>query len=308
MESRVTAPPDGLVRAVEERYALGPITVRERLEGGYANDVFLVDSATGPLVLRIEHPPIDVASIAWEHRLVARLARELPEVPAPLGAADGTTFFHSERFAVWLLPFVAGTPAERADARHREAAARLLARLHATGAKLTVAKRPGHPRLADLPFPPVGALPAEIEPLRGVLARGREEAVELVSEIARTRSLVTGVVHGDFFRGNILKSRRRVTALLDWEEATVDWLTFELANGVWEFCKRYGDDDLDRDAAADFVAAYRDEGGVAAAEDDDLLVPFIRVKRTLEVLRAPTDRHVDWDYQLHNLRAAENLG
>jgi hypothetical protein len=37
-------------------------------------------------------------------------------------------------------------------------------------------------------------------------------------------------------------------------------------------------------------------------------VPLLQVKRILEVLRAPTDRHPRWDYQLANLRAYQLLG
>jgi hypothetical protein len=36
-------------------------------------------------------------------------------------------------------------------------------------------------------------------------------------------------------------------------------------------------------------------------------VPLIRVKRILEVLRAPTDREPRWDHQRHNLRSLEPL-
>lgn len=51
-----------------------------------------------------------------------------------------------------------------------------------------------------------------------------------------------------------------------------------------------------------------DGGGRAAGDDDDLLVPLIRAKRILEVLRAPTDRQPRWDLQLANLEAYQALG
>lgn len=73
---------------------------------------------------------------------------------------------------------------------------------------------------------------------------------------------------------------------------------WDLAAGVWEFA---------RDDPAPFLATYREAGGTVPAEEDALLHPLIGVKRILEVLRAPTDRHVDWAYQLRNLEAAERL-
>jgi hypothetical protein len=39
------------------------------------------------------------------------------------------------------------------------------------------------------------------------------------------------------------------------------------------------------------------------SDEDDLIVPLIRARRILEVLRAPTDRHPRWDLQQANLRA-----
>jgi Ser/Thr protein kinase RdoA (MazF antagonist) len=116
-----------------------------------------------------------------------------------------------------------------------------------------------------------------------------------------------GLVHGDITRGNVLVADDRAIGLVDWEETTVDWQAYDLANGVWEFCERPGDD-FDRAAGHRFVAAYRDAGGTVLAAEDDLLVPLIRVRRIVEVLRARADRHADWDYHRHNLRAFANLG
>jgi hypothetical protein len=58
----------------------------------------------------------------------------------------------------------------------------------------------------------------------------------------------------------------------------------------------------------DFLHAYRAASGRVPPEEDDLIVPLLQVKRILEVLRAPTDRHPRWDYQLANLRAYQLLG
>jgi hypothetical protein len=39
----------------------------------------------------------------------------------------------------------------------------------------------------------------------------------------------------------------------------------------------------------------------------DVLLPLVRVKRILEVLRAPTDRDPRWEHQRRNLRSLANL-
>jgi hypothetical protein len=56
-----------------------------------------------------------------------------------------------------------------------------------------------------------------------------------------------------------------------------------------------------------FIDGYRSAGGIAPPRDDELLVPLVRVKRILEVLRAPTDRHPRWEHQRRNLRSLQNL-
>jgi hypothetical protein len=42
-------------------------------------------------------------------------------------------------------------------------------------------------------------------------------------------------------------------------------------------------------------------------DEEDLLLPLMRVKRTLEVRRAPTDREPRWEHQRHNVRAMTEL-
>lgn len=302
-ESSVPTPSDGLLRAVEERYGLA-VSVHRRLEGGYANDVFLVESPRGLLVLRRAHSPTDRESIAWEHALVARLAREVRQVPVPLPALDGSTFFTFHGDAVWLVPAIDGRPADRGDERHRVEAARLLGRLHRAASALDVQPRPGIDGLAQLRRLGVDGLPAS---LRDGVRRCRREALALLDDAAAQRPR-TGMVHGDYFPGNVLVREGAAVGLVDWEEAHVGWPAADLANGAWEFCRHPSGVDLDREAAARFGSAYREAGGPFAGDVDRLLVPLIRVRRVLEVLRAPTDRHVDWEYQRRNLEAFDRLG
>ena len=291
------------MRAVEARYGF-PVAVLRPLTGGYANDVFLVDSPRGSLVLRRKHPPSDPAGIEWEHELVARLAAELPEVPAPVEALDGSTFFLYEGDAVSLVPALAGRPASRRDRRHRIAAAALLGRLHRLTAALELPPRPGIAGLAE-----VRTLAADRLP-RGWRRRVAEHGVEALALFERVaaREPASGVLHGDFFPGNVIARDGRIVGLVDWEEAHPGWLATELANAGWEFCRTPAGDDLERNELRRFVDAYRDAGGPPDEAEDDLLLPLIRIKRILEVLRAPTDRHVDWAYQERNRRAFERLG
>ena len=58
----------------------------------------------------------------------------------------------------------------------------------------------------------------------------------------------------------------------------------------------------------EFLAAYRAAGGLVPPDEDDLIVPLVRARLLLEVLRAPNDRDPRWDHQLANLCAHAALG
>jgi Ser/Thr protein kinase RdoA (MazF antagonist) len=120
------------------------------------------------------------------------------------------------------------------------------------------------------------------------------------------RQPVTGITHNDIFPGNVLVHRGRVSAVLDWEEAELDWQVWDLASGLWPFCVR--GQRLDDSAVAEFLAAYRAAGGPVPPQEDDLIVPLIRARLLLEVLRAADDRHPRWDHQVANMRAYVALG
>jgi Ser/Thr protein kinase RdoA (MazF antagonist) len=306
MRTSLARVPDGLLPALERRYELRPLEPGERLAGGYANDIFRLEAPSGPVVLRVQYTPLP-ERLRWEHDVVRRLAERLPEVPAPLAARDGTTFFEHDGYAAWLLPFVDGVPGRGEDERERVEAAGLLGRLHRAGLELAVEPWPGQRCLAELAWPDTrieygGDLAGRNAEVEGA----RAWAMTFVRETAGSRRLATSLVHGDYFPGNVLFRRRRAVAVLDWEELAVDWTTYDLASGLWSFCTDEANE-LDRTALADFVAAYRDAGGTAPPREDDLIVPFVRVKRLMEVLRAPTDRHVDWAYQAANLDAFRRL-
>jgi Ser/Thr protein kinase RdoA (MazF antagonist) len=297
---------DGVIAAaLRGAYGFDEAAVGERLEGGYANDLFRVVADGELYVLRIKHPPAIEDDIAWEHRLVRLLSVRLPEVAAPIPAREGDTIVRFGDRVGWLMPFIDGTPAEPGREEHRAAAARGLGRLHRAGAAVALPRRPRLRPLPELNWPPLAAT-AELHEWRSTIAKARAWAIACVSQLAERRRPVMSLIHGDFFPGNVLVSSDALVGLIDWEEAQIDWPVWDLAGAIGSFC--CAGDDLDLDACRRFVDDYRSAGGIAPPRDDDLLVPLVRVKRILEVLRAPTDRHPRWEHQRRNLRSLENLG
>jgi Ser/Thr protein kinase RdoA (MazF antagonist) len=237
-----------LLRIVEARYCLGRVESRGRLEGGYANDVSQIEADGVPYVLRVKHPPVIRESLVWEHELLRRVRLDI--VPEPIRADDGSTFFAHDGRAVSLFPYVPGRPAVPTDG---PAVAAALGQFHAAAAKLGVEQRPTVRPLAEIEWPPA-RLPDHLVDRLPTLEAARRWAMAWTGEA----NTPTAPIHGDFFPGNVLVDGGRVTALLDWEEARLDWPAIDLAAGVWHFGWRDGEAD-DR-----FLAAYADAGGIPA--------------------------------------------
>ena len=294
--------------SLRERYGWSRFELRRPLAGGYANDICLAEADGAEVVVRIVRAPVDAAGLEWEHALLAQLAAFVAEVPAPLPALDGSTYFLDGESAVVVLPFLAAEPAEPTSDRLAVAAA--VARFHRAAAGVQLGPRPGSVRLAELRegmasgryFAAIGPTarpwPPELQARRAELDAARDWLLAEVQTLAQ-RGLTTAPIHDDLFHGNVLMRDGAVAAFVDWEEAKIDWVACDLANAMWEFCKA---------ADEEFVHAYRDAGGTVPPAEDDTLIPLIRVRRVLEILRAPYDRHVDWDYQLRNLEAFHALG
>jgi Ser/Thr protein kinase RdoA (MazF antagonist) len=168
-----TRPAEAVLRIVQERYGLDTPLSSRRLSGGYANDVFLLVGSQ-KLVLHVKHPPVDIDSLTWEHRLLHVLAERLPEVPPPLPVLDGSTFVLHFGRPVWLTEYRHGTPARPAD---RVAVAAALGRLHAV--EIDVPVRPGRSRLRELPIPALRPLPPAFDPWLERLAAARSDLFAL---------------------------------------------------------------------------------------------------------------------------------
>jgi Ser/Thr protein kinase RdoA (MazF antagonist) len=253
---------------------LPPLTGLAPLTGGYHNTLL----RAGELVLRIEER--EPESVQWEHELLAWLRPEVPEVPLPLTARDGSTYLVVDGRVVSVLPYVEG------DSGAGIAAAELFARVHVRGSAWPGARpRPGRPAYADLDWERNDwwdwsqvAKPPE-------LVRAFEHARAWV---ASAPELVVTPIHGDPAQQNFVSRDGRIAALLDWEYARLDWPALELAAAA------------DEDPA--FVAAYIAAGGPAEPE---VLEEGTRIMLLANALYSLTrgGENRDWvDYLLARLR------
>ena len=261
--------PAGLAAAIADRYGIVGTAV-PILDGGDECRLWRLDS----IVVRLSPQWRTVEELAWTHRVAAALGASVPEVTRPVPAIDGTTAFSWQRAPVSVWPFVDGIPLDREEQPQRARAARLLGRLHRAAATAPpMPDRPVSPAAraagSALPDP---ALDAWLQTWRAIQARHEP----------------SGVLHGDYYRRNILCRAGQIVGLLDWDDARSDLLITELAWATWELAKSPDGTALLVERAADVAAEYRRAGG--PARPSAALVPLIREHLRYEVDRAERAR------------------
>lgn len=316
-------------RALLERWFPGaPPLVVHRLADGYVNDLFRLDTARGPVVLKVSQASTSMAAMLCAQGWLTHIASRLPEVPAPLATPDGSTVVMDGGRATTLLPFIDGDRPSRFRREHRIAAAHTLARIHVAAATIPdPPPRPGQPAWHHLDWrrndgwdwdhlrailPGAADAPAHVVP--AVLADTLDRHIAVlpfaIKELAHRR-WVTHPLHGDYWEGNLKVSDDRVVGVFDWDEARLDWRAWEVADAAWSFSVHVAHDDFDREHAREFVAAYCDAGGAVTPGERAVLVLLMRARRLWEALHGlghwSAGDELDWDSVAASARALDVL-
>ncbi len=249
--------PSSLLEAASSFFG-APLREGGSLGGGYEADVFLVEGDT-PAVLHVSPDWRSIAELEWVHSLVERVHEEVSEAVAPI-RRKGRTVFEWQKRGAALFPCVSGTPVPRGDPELALGAACLLARIHSALGRLQPEPVP-RPRSTV-----VAPRPSSSQELR-------DEALDEWWEgLAKSRPRL-GVVHGDYYGGNLLAADRQIVAVIDWHEADVRPLALELAGASYEFC-RNEEHELDADAVQSFVSTYQANGGAISEREMDWLPEY----------------------------------
>jgi homoserine kinase type II len=237
-----------LTRRLEEAFGL-QIERHRALSGGEESAVWKVEAGGKYWVVRISPAWRVPADLERVYDIVARIARSLPEVPAPLQAKDGNRVIDVNGHPVSIHPFVDGDFIDSNDPVQRVSAARCLARLHGA--------------LADQTWgaTPAGAIPAATGSDPPTLQDPDLDAwLEELPSQAWHRSLI----HGDFYPRNILWANERIAGVLDWDELVADYREQEVAWSMWEFCQNDAGTRLNMMAAREYLDAFAEAGGTVA--------------------------------------------
>jgi len=203
---------------------------------GNVNRHWRVDAADRTVVVRRYGVPRGLASIAWEHQLMAFAAAKGWPAPVAEPPATVATALEFEAGAWTCHRFLEGEAAPRDTPASRHIMGRLLGRLHKDLAGFEVSgQRPGFGKTweLDLMVEPAGA-----GSFNGLVAAFGREYPELAAAIRRQRyrnlrelsrlhypDLADHPIHGDFSPRNLLFQDGQLTGLLDFDFARQDaWL------------------------------------------------------------------------------------
>lgn len=242
------------------------------LVGGYDEwaSSWLLDTDAGALVVRLDRS-LAPETAGWLGGVIDRAARAGVPCHAPLPAREEAIPVTADGVTVTVTPYETGVNLDRDDPAQVESAGAVLGRLHGA-LRGTTEDRPS-------PSPWAACLwPGDSDPSE-LRDPALDEWHDAFVSSAGT-SFASGVVHGDFWAGNLLWSGGEIAAVIDWSEARVDALSRELAWATWEF----GHDDarlLDVDRARTFLRGYREVTGPWEPGLREALISLMRVELRL---------------------------
>ena len=314
MARRIEAPPTGplpiglatpvaldeLPAELQDHFDLGPWRSAKILAAGKSQH-FIVTTDTGRFVLRRSYRTKEADGVRFEHELVEHLRRNGFPGPEFVPATDGEPYAIVDD-RIWRVSvFVDGRPADSFHPGDVEAVAGALARYHGLAAGFA----------ASVPVPAaelvVDALAGRVEATVRLfeekpkvdtdmaLLRDVEQALEQSSAVLdRLRALYAttplGIIHGGCRRGSTLFRDDELLVVIDFDSAHHEVRALDLAVGVHDFAKVYGDPaspdykvHLDPGVAARFVGAYHAVSALQSAEVEAIpqLLMAKRLKRAL---------------------------
>jgi homoserine kinase type II len=250
---------------IADAFGIGAVQRCRPIPAGTINSNFALVTATGRWFLRINEGK-DEADVRYEAELVAELQVRGVATPVPRTGRTGRPYVVHRDHYVSLFPWVEG--------RHREAAEVGSADAEAVGVALARLHRAGD-GLAER-FARAGIYTFELiaERYRGFAASADPALAPAIAAIgdeigwqAQQRSAREaaphGIIHGDLFRDNVLFDAAGQATLIDFEQASVGSLVYDLAVCVNAWCYHR---DFDLALAAAMVRGYQRERPLGAAE------------------------------------------
>ena len=232
---------------------------------GIENSTFLIEAEDGhqqpaPLVLTV-FETLDHNALTPYLALLGHLAKQALPVPAPLQNHDGHDQITVAGKPAVLMPRLPGEHDFAVDLDRCRQVGALLARLHQCDTR-ALQTLPDERQRLEMLATHLHQLPDE----------HREGATALLSDW-QARPTGTTLIHGDLFRDNLLWQQGRISALLDFYNACLDYPEYDLAVTLNDWCvDSNGKPVAEREQA--LLESYREFGGQV---DDSLLLEALAV-------------------------------
>ncbi len=211
------------------RYAIGGAVDLEPIAAGIENTNYFLTTATGRYVLTL-YERLPSEDLPFYLNLMAHLARAGVECPAPIPDRTCALFSILNGKPAGLVSRVDGAPIGNPDVAHCAAVGAALARLHVASATYRA-------RLSNRRGPSWWRQAARA--VRPFLDDEQNEliAAELKFQTGfREGKMPRGAIHGDLFCDNVLFEGDRVTGIIDFGFAATDFLAYDVAITVNDWC------------------------------------------------------------------------
>ena len=230
------------------RYSIGGLTELASIASGIENTNYFVTTEKGRFVLTL-YERLPAEELPFYLNLMAHLARAGVEVPAPEPDRTGSLFSMLNGRPASLVERIDGAPVEEPTPEHCAAVGAALARLH-------VASQSYRTRLTNRRGPAWWRQAA-----RAVRSHLDAEQDELLANELKFQTgfgkvkLPKGAIHGDLFCDNVLFFDGRVAGIIDFGFAATDFLAYDLAITVNDWCV-HADGALDPARQSALTEAY----------------------------------------------------
>jgi homoserine kinase type II len=224
-------------RRVLSYYDLGELKGVWRVECGFVNENWILETTHGRYFLKRRHPHLRNAEvICAQHTLIAHLRRCGFPAPAVLPASDGDTLLVLDGEFYEIQEYIEGVRYEHISQARFQAAAAMLAHYH--NCIRGFGPRALHD-LGDLYCPAIlnvnltsltEVWELDQDPtLAWIVRRLESHAADLMARFARHAELPQLVIHGDYHAGNLLFEEDRIVGLVDYDKARWQPRVVELA-------------------------------------------------------------------------------
>jgi len=211
------------------RYAVGTLVQLAPIAAGIENTNYFVTTTKGRYVLTL-YERLPAAELPFYLNLMAHLARAGVECPAPAPDRTGALFGMLNGKPASLVSRVDGMPVSAPTAAQCVAVGAALGRLHVASvryrARLTNRRGPSWWRQAARAVRPF------LDPGQNELLAAELKFLAGFGKVRMPR----GAIHGDLFCDNVLFVGDRVSGIIDFGFAATDFLAYDLAITVNDWC------------------------------------------------------------------------